>query len=426
MYVAMYGGPLSKRRDAGSGSLYWRESDQRWVGVIEAGFTRTGTRRRITVARKTKAEATAALRAKLREAALHGPLATSERTTVKAYADDWLARQRERLRPKTSTNYATQVGRWIIPTIGHKHLAKLTPGDVRSVASAIRQADRSTSTARHVHTVLTKLLRDAIADGHRVPERLLYLDAPARAVNDRDAIAPADARAILLAAAELTDGSRWVAALLQGMRQGECLGLTWPAIDLDAATIDVSWQLQALPYREKYRAASGLRIPDGYEYRQLDGALCLVRPKTARGRRIIPMTPWMAAALRQWRDAAPASPHALVWPRPDGRPQVAAGDLATWKALQDKADVRHPAGRHYHLHEARHTTATLLMSAGIDASVVTAILGHSSIVTSRGYMHANQEMARQALSAVADRLGLTDGPPHLLEQAGGIAHSDEE
>ncbi|NNG36897.1 tyrosine-type recombinase/integrase [Nakamurella aerolata] len=413
------------RREYGSGSVYQR-ADGRWIGSINAGYTRSGTRRRITISAKTEAQAKRKLRDKLRDLDQHGTPEAAERTTVKGYADTWLDRQQSRLRPSTHRNYASHLRHWIIPTIGHKQLAKLTPADVRAVDKAIRGEGRTSTTARVIQTVLTKMLRDAIADGHRVPERLLYLDSPARAVNDRDAIDPDHAKAILQAAADLADGSRWVAALLQGMRQGECLGLTWDCVDTTAGTIDVSWQLQALPYREKYRPATGLRVPDGYEYRQLDGSLCLVRPKTARGRRIIPMVPWMAAALTGWRQQAPASPHGLVWPRPDGRPQVAADDLAAWKALQDRAKARHGAGRHYHLHEARHTTATLLMSAGIDASVVTAILGHSSIVTSRGYMHANQEMARQALSAVADRLGLTDGPPHLLEQAGGIAHSDEE
>ena len=43
------------------------------------------------------------------------------------------------------------------------------------------------------------------------------------------------------------------------------------------------------------------------------------------------------------------------------------------------------------LHEARNTTATLLVEAGVDPKIIKAILGHSSIVTSRGYLHVNQD-----------------------------------
>src|SRR5690606_37801270 len=107
------------------------------------------------------------------------------------------------------------------------------------------------------------------------------------------------ARALLEAAASAGTAARWSAALLQGMRQGECLGLTWDAVDLDAGTVDVSWQLQPLPYLDRRDKAVGFRVPDGYEARHLHDAVHLVRPKSTRGRRVIPLVPWMTAALTQ-------------------------------------------------------------------------------------------------------------------------------
>ena len=137
--------------------------------------------------------------------------------------------------------------------------------------------------------------------------------------------------------------------------------------------------------------------------------LHLVRPKTGRGRRIIPLVPWMTEALIGWRHVAPASPYGLVWPRADGSPRRSSEDRAAWYELQDAAGVRSAAGRRYHLHEARHRTATLLLEAGVDPQVVTEILGHSSIVTSRGYQHVSTDLARKALNAAAERLSLTSG-----------------
>jgi integrase len=232
--------------------------------------------------------------------------------------------------------------------------------------------------------------------------------APGVAVNDRDAIDIADALSMLDVAAKAPDGSRWVAALLQGMRQGECLGLTWDALDLKAGTADVSWQLQPPSYIAGRKGP--LRMPDGFEYRQLDGALCLVRPKTAKGKRIIALVPWMVDALTEWRKQCPPSPHGLVWPRPDGRPQTSPTDRAAWHALQDAAQVARMddgAGRRYELHEARHTTATLLLEAGVDTEVVRAILGHSSVITSRGYQHVSTALARAALDGLAQTLNQT-------------------
>ena len=57
-----------KRRQYRTGSLYRRKSDGRWLGVIEAGFHKDGTRRRITVSAKTEPAAKQKLKDKLREA----------------------------------------------------------------------------------------------------------------------------------------------------------------------------------------------------------------------------------------------------------------------------------------------------------------------------------------------------------------------
>jgi integrase len=104
---------------------------------------------------------------------------------------------------------------------------------------------------------------------------------PIAGKSDRDAIPVDDALKILAAVADQRDGSKWVAALLQGMRQGERLGLTWPLVDLEAdvPTFDISWQLQPLPYKVKRDRTSGFRVPDGYEARQLEGRMHLVRPR---------------------------------------------------------------------------------------------------------------------------------------------------
>lgn len=399
------------RRQYGTGSVYQRASDGRWLGAIQVGWTPRGTRRLITVSSAiSEAEVKRLLKDKQLEIARNGVPSPGRSPTLKVWADDWLGRLT--VRPKTAATYGSMVRRWIIPTIGRKRLDQLGAADVRAVATAMKKAKLSTSSARYAHTVLTKMLKDAVADGHHISPAVLVQKPPRIAVNDSDAIPTDQAKAILAKASELPDGSRWVAALLQGMRQGECLGLTWKCVDLDAATVDVSWQLQAIPFEHgcaevalcvnrpghtrpgKPRRPGScrnrkLKVPDGYEVRQLDGALCLVRPKTSKGQRIIPLVPWMTAALRAWYDRAPESPHGLVWPRPNGRPQTSDADREAWNTLQETI-ARHPAGRQWHLHEARHTTATLLLEAGIDPVTVTAILGHSSMAASRGYQHVRR------------------------------------
>ena len=402
--------PAGKRQPYGAGS-YFQRADGKWIARVEAGWTPQGTRSRITRVRTSETEIRKVLRDLQREKHA-GTLAPTGRATVKSFAEQWLTAHAKRVRPNTYATDAGAVRKWIIPTLGHRRLTDLTPGDVRTLHQAITDAGLSTSSARNYHWTLMEMLKAAIVEGHPVPQRVLMLDAPALAVNDRDAIPHDQALRILDVAGRRPDRARWVAALLQGMRQGEVLGLTWDAVNLDRGTLDVSWQLQSLPYLN--RRAGTFRVPDGYEVRHLTGAYHLTRPKTARGQRIIPLVPWMTAALQQWQQAAPDNPWGLVWTGQDTRngrhrltPAQAPKDRAAWVQLQADAKVKHPSGRHYGLHEARHTTATLLLEAGVDPETVKAIMGHTSITTTRGYQHVSQQLARQAMEAVADRLGLS-------------------
>lgn len=397
------------RRDYGSGSIYQR-GDGLWIGALTAGWTERGTRRRVTVSAKTKAECKRKLARKDAELKNGADVTVSQRATVKQWAEEWLEQAERKMRPSSFATARSAVKLWIVPTIGHKRFGDLTPGDVRAVAKAQRAAGRSSSTELRTHSVLTTMLKAAMLEGHAVHPRLLAVEAPTKAVSDRDAMTVEQALALLPWAGELHHGSRFLAALLQGMRQGESLGLTWPAVDFDAGLITVEWQLKAMPYRVPRDRSSGFRLPDGYEARQLKGSLHLVRPKSKAGYRVIPIVPVMHEAFVRWREEqqrlTPDNPHQLVWPNLDGSPTPSKVDDEEWYGLQQAADVRHPAGRLFGIHEARHTTATLLLECGVDPAVVVAIMGHSSILTSRGYQHVRTERAMEALQLVAERLQL--------------------
>jgi integrase len=402
-----------KRRQYGSGSVYQRSSDGRWVGKIQAGWTTNATRRTITVSATTEAECKRRLEQKKQQIAREGiPEQGQRHPSVKVWADDWLDLYAHTARPKTYASAASAIRQWVIPTIGHRKLEHLTPADVRAVRKAVERAGKSQSTAYAAHSALRRLLMAARQEGIAVPQNVTETAAPGKRPSDREAIPVDSAVKLLDAAAADVEGSRWVAALLEGMRPAERLGLTWDAVDFANAEVDISWQLQPLPYLDPKNKGLGFRVPDDYEARHLIHAYHLVRPKTSKGQRVVPMVPWLASSLAAWHEVAPKNPWGLVWSALDERPGRgnptpvrAATDLAQWKALQDVAGVRHPAGRHYTAHECRNTTATLLFEAGVDAKVITQILGHASIVTSRGYQTVSRDAMREAMERVAKRLG---------------------
>jgi len=388
----------------------------RWVGSYEAGWTKSGTRRRPRVFATTETGARQKLAKKLREQGAAEAPGVGGKPTLKTWAERWLENRIETVRPKTWKTDRSQVRNSIIPAIGHRRLDQLSPADIRAVHRYMDAAGAQPSSVQRAHMTLAKMLRDAMLEGYAVPQRVLLVDGPGVGENDRVAIPLPDALAILQTASERPDASRWVAALLQAMRPAECLGLTWDAVNFETGLIDVSWQLQPLPYKVARDRTSGFQVPRGHEVRQLVDTMHLVKPKTKTGARIIPLVPWMATALLAWREVAPRSPHGLVWPRPDGAPQTDKEDRAVWYAICEAAKVAitepNPgAGPEVHgrlpdLYEARHTVATLLRAAGVDDDTITAIMGHASILSTKAYLHTDQTRTLAALSALAGELGL--------------------
>lgn len=75
-------------------------------------------------------------------------------------------------------------------------------------------------------------------------------------------------------------------------------------------------------------------------------------------------------------------------------------DWTAWKALLGKAKVRY-----IRLHDARHTAATLLLSAGVHPRVVMELLGHSQIrTTTDTYSHVMPTLAKEAAGRLRETL----------------------
>lgn len=390
-------------RRKGSGSVY-QTSDGRWRGTIEAGWTSKGTRRRITVSGRTEREALRKLRDREREIARTGlPAEGAQRTlTVKAWAEQWLDIRVGQVRQDGYTADRSAITTWIIPTIGHIRLERLSAAHVRQVTDTV-SAQRAASTAVRTHSVLRQCLKAALAEGHTVPPSVFAVPPPKLGESPREDIPLPHARQILAAALERDDASRWFASFLQGLRPAEARGLTWDAINLDELTMDVSWQLKALRYNIPRDRSSGFRIPKDHEVRHLVDAWHLVRPKTAAGKRIIPLVDPMPELLASWQSSAPPSPYGLVWPGPVGRPKKDPEDQADWRSISVDAGIVR-TDRPYDLYEARHTTGTLLSSLNVPEPVIIRIMGHSSMVSTKAYIHASLDESRLALEQVSTKL----------------------
>ncbi len=391
----------------------------RWYGVLNNGFNAQGKRERVTVSAKSKAEVQRRLR-ELTRAKASGELSGSARITVKQWVDQYLELRRlppKPLGPKGWNAAASPLRKWVVPTIGHKRLASLTPADIRAVAQAQYDAGLKTSTADATHRALMTALNRAIKEGMTVPLQVMKVDRPGAGESDRMDVPLDHALACLAVASDLPHGIRWALTLLYGVRQGEALGLVEfdpitgeRCIDFDTGAIHLAWQLQTLKYKVKGDPSQGFEVPRDHVSVHLDGAFHLVRPKSKAGIRVLPMPDPIADALKRWMDVRPEAPHGLIFPRSDGKPARDKADREEWWAIQCTAGVGHPGGRWWHVHECRNLAATQLDEVGASENVITSMLGHASILTSRGYMTAHLDAKRAAVEQVAARLGLTAAP----------------
>lgn len=368
---------MGRRRLRTEGSIYQRASDNRWVGVVDLGIV-NGKRVRKTVTAATKRELTPKFNA-LKESTGSG--VDDEQLTVKTWMERWLLEvASERNRESTLRTYRMYVENWIVPQVGHVRLAKLRPDHVQGLMHAMTVAGKSDSTRRQVYAILRRALKVAV-NFRLIPRNPAdAVDAPSVGKGSHGKFTLDEAKA-LLAACQRPDGtvlSRWVCALLAGLRQGEALGLTWESVDLENRRIIVHQAAQQV-------RGQGVQI---------------VPLKSAASYRAIPMVApvWHALSLIPVERRV-----GFVWG--DGDNPI--GPRRDWQAWGDF--VRSVDGVPYRpLHAARATCGSLLLDAGVPEKIIAEILGHSQVqVTREHYLHGDDTMHRAAM----DRLdGLLELP----------------
>ncbi len=421
---------MVKKRSPGDGALYYEPGRNLWRGIIDVGFSSDGKRIQKSVRSRTQKGARDKLDALKKEILVHGaPLDKS--MPVEQWAEYWLdAVCRPKMKPKPFVTYQSMVRTWIVPNIGRKKVALVKPSDVRSVYLAITSAGRSSSTALKSHIVMSGMFEAARREGKAPRNVVADVDAPKARPVERGALSVPDALKVLSAASQMIDGTRWWVAFLAGLRQGERLGATLDSLNLDRNEFLVQWSLTEatfahgcagdIPCGKKRGGACPDRVlsmsPE-VEYKQLDGRLCLVRPKSGKPR-AVPMIPEVSEALRRYLKATEKlpNPHGLIWRNVDGSPITATQDNQAWRELLLAAGViteeqaKEPRARAEGTpepptsHWARHTTVTILASLGVDFQVIGQIVGQVDAETTHRYRHVSSEEAHRAMAQLGQHL----------------------
>lgn len=407
---------VAKRRDKGLGSVY-QTADGTWVGSLELPPDPfTGKRRRKTVKGKTKSVVVRKLGELRRTLETTGNLPT-ESLTLENWLETWLNTiAAPRLKPSTLRGYKSNLRQYVIPVLGKRRLDKLTPADLLRLYTRITDPKNglglSTTTARQTHAILRRALGDAMKHGHVTNNVATLVDAPKRAIVERPVLTADQARHFLYYHRNRPYVVRYMLGLLTGCRQGEALGLTCDNVTIyrDSAGTPVggvltyAWALQQIPWTHGCNGVCGHKrgadcperradIEPTVEALHVQGAMWLLRPKTAASYREVAMPPVLAAALDTYMNGRTSG---LVFLQDHGAPIGHKQDWETWKAWLSEAGLpRVP------IHSMRHTTATLLYSLGVDEVTRMAIMGHTSAVTTRIYTHRDMTLQESALGKLA-------------------------
>jgi integrase len=313
-------------------------------------------------------------------------------------------------------SYRSTVEQYIIPAIGTKQLKKLTPDHVRQVSAYVTGKGLSTRTAALAYQVLALLLQAAYREGKVTSNVTDRVKRPRTKKTELTVLTAQDGMKVLQTVTGWPPpvaidrlASRWWASFFTGARQGEVIGLEWSRVDFERGVLDLSWQLQRLAWEHGCEGRCGrkrgnecpqrkLTSPADWEHRHIVGGLYWSRPKSEAGKRLVPMPDPLRKILelRQRASVLEDNPHGLVWTQPNGRPLDPRADNEAWHAVLKLAGV--PDAR---LHDARHTTASLLRKAGVPIGTITKIMGHSTQAMSEEYIDYDLDQLSDGLTRMS-------------------------
>jgi integrase len=292
-----------------------------------------------------------------------GLLRAAAPVTVAEAASTWLAgaragavrnRSGDIYKPSALRGYETSLRLRVLPAFGAARLSEITRADLQALVDRMLAEGIGASTLRNTLMPLRAIYRRALARGEVAVNPTSGLELPAVRGRRERIATPAEVRSLLDALAE--DHALWGTAVYAGLRRGELRALRWEDVDLDGGVIRVSrgWDAKEGP----------------------------IEPKSRAGTRTVPIPAALRRLLLEHRLRADR-PRGLVF----GRTEEHSFDPST---VMDRARrIWGAAGlADLTLHDCRHTYASLMIVAGVNAKALCSYMGHASVtITFDRYGH---------------------------------------
>ena len=188
------------------------------------------------------------VRAKIQQAAVelaNGTYQEPSRLTVGAWLDEWMESfVKPTVKPLTVSSYAAAIKNHITPSMGSVKMQALRGTHVQKLYNTMRESGLSAKTIKNVSAILHKAFSVAVKQGLMATNPCDAADVPKGKA--REIVPLTDAQIPLFLEAIQGDPycNAFALCLLAGLREGECLGLSWEQVDFDNGRITISQQLQ--------------------------------------------------------------------------------------------------------------------------------------------------------------------------------------
>lgn len=300
------------------------------------------------------------------------------KTTLAEFLERWLKDYAwPNLAPRTAEGYEHIIRRHLIPSLGNIALTQLKPEHLQRYYSEKLSGGRcdgkgglSPRTVRHHHVNLHTALESAVKWGLLSRNPADAVSPPRSQRPEWHTLSEDDIHTFLEAAKATPYYALFYLAIYTGMRRSELLALRWCDVDLLLCQIYVTRTLHQLR----------------------DGSIVYRAPKTAKGRRMIALSPSAALVLREHKEKQELDRDMLgislrdddlVFSQVDGKPLLPNTVTHAWIKL-----VRRNGLEGVRLHDARHSHASLMLKQGTHPKIVSERLGHANIgITLDTYSH---------------------------------------
>jgi integrase len=327
-------------------------------------------------------------------------------TTLREAADAWLegaragvirTRSGDPYKPGALRSYERTLRLRVLPTLGAWRVSEIARTDLQDIVDELLAKGFSASTVAGAMLPMRAIYRRAMSRGEVAINPTAGLQIPA-ARGGRDRIASPEECKALLAALSRDERALWATAMFGGLRRGELMALRIEDIDLGAGVIDVRRGWDVVEGEITTKTGRDRRVPIAGVLRDyLDEHLLAL----AWGEGLV----FGASAVSPFTITPTTKRAQKAWQQENERRVKDAEEGESVELLQPIT-----------LHECRHTFASLMIAAGVNAKALSTYMGHATIaITIDRYGHLMPGNEAEAAGLLDDYLARADTAARLAQ-----------